>query len=338
MFPYKALLVLPIMFVIFVSGCTNPIGPGNVQSGGGITVEFFGPDIQVSEIFSEEPINFQIKFRNTGSVRAEHVFAELFGLDESWCCGTTGVPNEGSWTTNNEKLPNEDGCRYTGSGTTLLPPDQQMGTQGESRVCTWSYRAPTIPRNIPSVPYTPTVRVFYDYKTILVKSITFGSHQDIRGIQDVGGTLPVSTTSSTSSPVSLSMETKSPIRFWTSGSGGEVTFPVDIGISNIGGGMACSAGFGTEKPCKLQSGGEGSKNRIMLKITPDEGLELHDECSEFLNGKLMTLFKGQSNSISCDVSARGLRTTGPVKKAITLEAFYEYVIDTETSISVIGMN
>jgi hypothetical protein len=336
---HELVLIFLLSIVILTSGCTIPIGPNGASSGGGIVIEFFGPDIQVAEIFSNEPINFQVKFRNTGSQTAQNVFAELLGLDESWCCNSVGLPSEGPWTSSNEKLPNEVECRYTGLGESLSPPNQQMGTTGEDMICTWSFVAPSFPKNIPSVPYTPTARIYYTYDTTLIKSITFGSHQDIRAIQDIGGTLPASTTSTTSSPVSITMDTKSPIRFWTSvGGGGEVTFPIDISIVNSGGGMACASRFSLDslhQSCKRKSG-EESKNKVVLKITPDSGLELNQECYEFINGKVINLYKGDSNSISCDVTARGLKTTGPIQKSITIEAHYEYAIDTETSIRVVG--
>ena len=329
----RYLAVLSILFVIAVSGCISP----QAQSGG-VTIEAFTTDLQVSEIYSGEPVAFQLKFRNTGSVRAENVFAELFGLDESWCCELVGISNEGPWTSSKEKLPNEEGCRYSGQGLSLLPPDPQAGTSGETSTCTWSYRTPSIPKNLPSVPFTPTVRLYYTYKTIVSELITFGSHQDLRAVQNTGGTLPVSTTSSTASPISLSLQTKSPIRFWTSGDGtGEVTFSVVIDINNAGGGMACASDSGLFKSCKLPVGGEGSKNKIILKITPGSGLQLQGECSDFVGGKIITLWKGESNSISCDVKATGLEQTGSVQRTITVEASYEYAIDSSITIRIVGV-
>ncbi|UCD07099.1 MAG: hypothetical protein JSW41_04690 [Candidatus Aenigmatarchaeota archaeon] len=329
----KCLAIFSILFIILVSGCIFPSQP---QSGG-VVIEAFTTDIQVPEIYSGEPISFQLKFRNTGSLTAENVFAELFGLDESWCCDMVGIPGEGPWL-NNEKLPNEDECRYTGQGTSLLPPDPDAGTSGESQICTWSYKAPQIPENLPSVPYTVAARLFYTYKTTLVKSITFGSHQDLRTIQNIGGTLPASTTRSTRSPISITMQTKSPVRFWTASGGmGEAKFPIEIDITNVGGGMACASESGLLKSCKLLVGGEESKNKIILKITPGTGLELQDECSDFRNGKPIILWKGESNSIACDVKATGLEPKGPVQKMITVEAFYEYATDTEISIRLVGI-
>jgi hypothetical protein len=333
----KYLVILPILFIILVSGCTFPINPPQPQAGG-LVVEAFVTDLQVSEMYSGEPVTFQLKFRNTGSLKAENVFAELFGLDESWCCEMVGIPGEGPWI-NKEKLPNEEKCRYPGEGFSLLPPDPQAGTQGETFTCTWSYKAPAIPKNLPSVPYIPTTRLFYTYKTILSKTITFGSHQDLRAVQNIGGTLPASTTSSTISPISISMQIKSPIMFWTTSYGtGEVTFPIEIDITNVGGGMACASESGLPKSCKLLVGGEKSKNRVILKITPGAGLELQDECMDFKNGETITLWRGQSNSIACDVKAIGLEPKGPVQKTITIEAAYEYAIDTDTSIRVVGVD
>ena len=335
-----ALLLFSILIVVVVSGCiipTLPISP-TTPSAGGLGVESFTTDLQLSEFYSEEPITFQIKFRNTGSMKANNVFAELLGLDEDWCCDDIG---EGSWTIGKEKLPNEDKCRYTGDGFTMDPPNSDMGTQGESAVCSWSYMTPDIPKNIPSVPYHPSVRLFYSYKTIFQRTITFGSHQDLRNIQDLGGSLPVSSGVVTSSPVLLTLNVNSPVRFWTTGTGiGEVTFPIEINIENVGGGVACATDSFISKSCKSAHGGQEAKNKIKLKIDVGSDLTLGEECQEFGSGygNIVSLWKGKSNSITCDVKVSGLTNTGSVQKKITLEAVYEYTIDSDMEIRVTGKN
>ncbi len=332
-----ALLLFSVLVVIVVSGCISPISP-ITPSAGGLSVESFTTDLQLSEFYSEEPITFQIKFRNTGSVKAENVFAELLGLDEDWCCDDIG---KGPWTGGKEKLPNEDKCRYTGDGFTMDPPNPEMGTQGESAVCSWTYMTPDIPKNIPNVPYHPSVRLFYSYKTIFQRTITFGSHQDLRNIQDLGGSLPVSTGTLTSSPILLTLDVNSPVRFWTTSTGnGEVTFPIEISIENIGGGVACATKSSIHKSCKSTQGGQEAKNKIRLKINVGPDLMLGEECQEFgsVDGNVVSLWKGKSNAITCDVKVSGLMNTGSVQKKITLEAAYEYVIDSDMEIKVTGKN
>ena len=171
----KTLSWIPILLLVLVvcaSGCTN-----TKTAGKGVIIEAFEPDHP--EIYSGEPVVFRLLVRNTGSVEARNVHAELLGIDEDWCCKPAGTPEEkGRWL-NREKLPNEEECRYNGEGFSLAAPDPSMGTSGGTHTCTWSYRAPTIERGF-SLTYRPTARVFYTYSTTTTKLITFGSSAELR--------------------------------------------------------------------------------------------------------------------------------------------------------------
>ncbi|MCK4714477.1 MAG: hypothetical protein KAT35_02805, partial [Candidatus Aenigmarchaeota archaeon] len=65
-------VLLSIFSVLAVSGCTTP-----VQTGSGVVIQEFTPGF--TEIYPGEPIVFYLKFKNTGSVEATNVFAEVLG-------------------------------------------------------------------------------------------------------------------------------------------------------------------------------------------------------------------------------------------------------------------
>lgn len=324
------LLVLLLLAVLLVSGCTT----GQTTAGNGVAVKEFAPEF--SEIYAGEPVNFRLLLKNEGSVEADNVHAELLGLDEDWCSsGATQCDlSEGNRM---EKLPNEAECRYQGDGFNMLAPDLQRGTSGSSHICTWTYKAPPIPQGF-TISYTPAVRVFYTYTSGVIKLINFGSSSELRTIQDTGGKLPTETVSTTNSPVQLSIETKGPIRFWQDEQ--KVIFPLEITIKNVGGGVACATkGTSSVKGACKATSGEDPKNKVRIKINfgaNNDNMELFTECQEFLTGKTISLWKGQSNSVVCEVAASDLSLGATMQRMINVQAIYEYYTDTSSSIKVIG--
>ncbi|MCJ7816466.1 MAG: hypothetical protein MUP55_01290 [Candidatus Aenigmarchaeota archaeon] len=332
-------LALPVLAIVLVSGCTT----GQTTGGSGVVVKEFAPEF--TEIYAGEPVTFRLLVKNEGSIDAINGHAELLGLDEDWCgsqmdkCTTSqgGRP---------EMLPNEELCRYTYSkGFKLLAPDPQRGTQGGTQICTWTYKAPPIQQGF-TIPYTPTVRTFYSYKSGAVKLITFGPSRELRTIQDTGGKLPTETKSQTSSPIMLDIQTQGPIRFWPEEKA--VVFPLEITIKNVGGGVACAdeklnyvEKSSKDNKCRALAAGEVSKNRVKIKInfgsdSSNTKMELSQECKDFKDGKLVSLWKGQSNSVVCDVTALGLVSENTIQRMITAEAVYDYYTDISSSITVIG--
>jgi len=331
------LLALPVLAIILVSGCTT----GNTTSGTGVVVKEFAPEF--TEIYAGEPVNFRLLLKNEGSVEAKNVHAELLGLDEDWC-SSDATKCETSTGNRLERLPNEKECQYKlGGGFNMLAPDPQRGTSGSSHICTWTYTAPPIQKGF-TITYTPTVRVFYSYNSGVVKLINFGSSSELRTIQDTGGKLPAETKSQTSGPITLDIQTQGPVRFWQDEQ--RVIFPLEITITNVGGGVACAAGGSNvedmKDACKSTVSGEDAKNKIKLRINfgsdkSSEKMKLLDECEMFMSyGKTISLWKGQSNSIVCEVEASALSLGATIQRMIQATADYEYYTDTSSSIKVIG--
>jgi hypothetical protein len=317
--------ILPLIIMLF-SGCTSI----TTASGKGVMVKEFAPDF--SEIYSGEPVTFRLLLKNEGSVEAKGAHAELLGLDEDWCSSTGGCRSSGGGRL--EKLPNEPECQYEGGGFSMPAPNPLMGTAGGTQICTWTYSAPVLDKGF-TITYMPVARVFYSYKSAVTKLITFGSTSELRRMQDSGGTLPSETSSSTESPVQLSIQTSGPIRFWED----SVAFPLEVTITNAGGGIPCSSGAashdGMKDACKAGVSGEDAKNKVTLRITMDSMTKLMDEeCQPLESGKTISLLKSQ-NSFVCDIEASGLSEI-PSQRTIKVEAFYEYFTDTQTTIKVTG--
>lgn len=292
--------------IVFVSGCTT------IESGNGIAIQDFGPDLP--DAISGEEVSFLARVKNTGSQTASKVYADLLGISSDWHGEQVGNgPRD-----NGEKLPEEEECRYT-NGFSLLPPDPQYGTEGSSHICTWKYLAPQLPQGA-SLTYSPILRVYYAYQSETVKLVNILSRNQLRSVQDSGGALPSETVSQSRSPIKLDVETPGPVR----ASHDTVDFQIKITLTNLDSGTACYPNSIEE--CR---GGNANWNRIKISIKTPPSMSASD-CGDII----LDLFKGMSNSITCTITAGGIDLGIPNQVTITVTADYMYIIDKQASISV----
>ncbi len=312
----SAILILPV-FLVLVSGC---ISSPAVEKGNGVIIKEFSPTF--TEIYPNEPVTFNLKIKNVGSVEAEGVFAEILGIDNDWYDSsfTTGGP----WLYN-EKLPDQVACRYNQEHGDLLSPNEQYGTEGESMTCSWTYRAPDIPEGTNTV-YDVWARVFYTYSTITIKSITAGSQAEIRRYTDEDKQIPISTVSTTNSPIQLSISTLEPVRYWED----TTQIPIRIGINNAGGGTPCR-----KDQCKDREHFEESWGKVTVRVGLTDGMNLLDDCSEFESGKDLLILPNEENSVTCTLELSDLGGQGFQQRMISLSAEYSYFIDAKTSIKIL---
>ncbi len=299
MYRNLTLLLLGALFVSLVSGCTSPLSGGS-SMGSGVVIEDFSPDF--SRVSSGEPFQLMLRIRNTGSKTARNVNVELYNVGQEFAC--TG------------------GCGIINS---LLPPDTESGSRGESRTCIWECTAPYgSPPGI-SVSYNPSVRVRYGYSSDVVRTITLASQDEIRDLQDSGRTLPVDTVSSSSSPVRMDVELNSPVRYWEGR--GTISSPLSISVTNVGGGTVCYPDCGSPE----------NMNRVVVEsqnILGDMGIE---ECDIGIAGKPVTLWQGSGRTVRCNLVIYGLTPSfSRVKKTFRVRSEYEYSITRDTALEVAG--
>ena len=335
------------VFLILISGCIT--GPA-ATTGNGVIIKDY--DVEFSDAYGGECIDFGILIKNTGSVTAENIFVELLGLDEDWydsdqiswgrgCRSQDG----GAWD-RREKRANEPECRFDaykstevgGSGgysITLLPPDPLRGTNGEEKHCTWTYMAPRLPKDT-DITYTPTMRVYYQYHTDVIKAITLMSKDEMKNLIEQGKTLPIDTQSSSSSPIKIDVVTSTPIRMYSD----SIEFPITINIENVGGGVAC-VGRGSDEnynnwdsiqDCRPSQEPDKSWNKLMLEIDAGSGISLSSDCD--IQNPII-LYKGDTNSITCTATVDSIPLER-IQKMIHVRADYNYFIDKEIQITVHG--
>ena len=320
-----------ILLVILVSGCTS--SETTVEFGNGVIVKEYGPEF--SDVYSGECVDFNILIKNTGSVDAEKVFAELLGLDQDWydndeiswgkgCTSSGGGP----WV-NREKVSNEQGCRYTSGGRDLLAPDAMWGVDGETMICSWTYMAPKLPEHM-TIDYYPTARVFYTYHTDVSREITLMSSQEMRDYVNSNTPLPTDTQVSTHAPIQIDVVAATPLRVFSD----RVEFPIEIRINNVGGGVACigSSRWDDVSSCKTHDASE-TWNKLKLEVKSGNYIDVSSDCRDID----ITLYKGKDNTIRCDatVSISSLPASR-TKDIIEVKAYYNYFLDQEMEITVHG--
>lgn len=311
--------------VILISGCVLPTWnpfDSNTPAGAGVVIENFGPDF--TEVYSGEPVRFTLNVKNTGSVKAENGFAELLGIDQTW--GDPGSPLYNEST--REMFPNEMRCRYTVKDITLLPEDPESGVTGGEETCTWDYIAPPVYTG-GSNSYTAKARFFYSYSSSAIKTITMVPREEIKVIQNQGGSLPADTHSSTNSPVVFSIETGSPIRTYAD----KVEFPIVITAKNAGGGTVCSS----INHCKALGGREWYRVNFDMSLPAGLSFAPGSACADEKE-RIFMLMGPKEQSMSCKIIADTSQQMGASQKNIEINADYGYFVEKSADIVVYASN
>ncbi|NOX71870.1 MAG: hypothetical protein GXO64_04205 [Candidatus Micrarchaeota archaeon] len=306
------LLAIIILGIFSFAGCTGfNFQLGNVYYSSNPGVKY---GISIVSFTTETPVLlpneegvFEVKMKNVGSVRSTRGFAELLGLDQSWS------------RTGKEILPNEDDCKYTNGGRiSLLPQDDNTGALGGEYVCTWNYKAPDL--SLGEIEFKPIARVYYNYSTTSISSVTIVPKEEMRSFMENGGALKSDIISQTRSPIRLTLNPKSPIKTYQ---GGKYEFPVEIKIENVGGGTVC---LNVEK-CKKAQGGY-IWNDIILHLELPNGIENIDcPMDEEVH------IPGKSQVIGCRLKiVDDVETV--TQKYITLYSEYGYFTDKAMTVKV----
>ena len=298
-------LILPIVAVMFVSGCTTPTG----ASGPGIVVLNWEPDH--SSVESYDDVQLRLKVQNQGGEEAYNVRALItvltFGGDE-WLL--------------RDKAPEVFIADY------MIAPNPRYSTQGETQELIWYLTAPVLPEGITQT-YSPGVRVFYDYLTTAVKPVTVVSEDALRQLQDTGGSLPTGPSQFSGGPLSVTVTTGKHIKV---GDNMIREFPITIYIENTGGGIPYWGG----QQSMVYGIPEQEEYWVNLAVQLPPGLEFAT-CQEYSGaGSPVQLFKGRTAEVTCKLA---IPTPPPVAQegTIKLELLYSYAIDRSTSITVKGI-
>jgi len=221
------------------------------------------------------------------------------------------LKNMGSFEVSDAKAHMELGewtCNSASESFRLVAPDPDAATEGEERAFSWKCTAPTIQQGM-KIPYDARAEVEYKYKSISSQSLTVVPTSELISLKNAGRSLPSESESQSHSPVKLDIEVKGPIRLKD---GGSAEFPVMIKISNIGGGIV-------------------KDSQIDLKV---EGAGAIIKQGSDCDQRALALWKGQSQTITCQMSAN--RVDSMTVSRIVATAEYSYIISSSAKVEVTG--
>ena len=313
--------ILPILLVVAASGCTIPfLGSdpfnSNTPAQTGAIIEEFSPDY--ANVHSGEEVTFRMKVKNTGSLTLQEGFAEVLGIDQVW---TGSAGNVG------EIFPLEQNCRHDIRKITLLPADAERGTAGGETVCTWKYKAPDVVSGL-SITANPRVRFYYSYKSSTVKTITIASREELKALEQQGKSMPSESYSKTNSPISIDIETTTPIRTYED----KVEFPVVFKVKNIGGGTVCKLNsYDCKKKNPTGLGENDNWNKVVVKINLNGQLSFSDQTCV---PPTITFVGNEPQTFSCKIVANVQGQVGISQRQIEANAEYGYFIDKTTEVIV----
>ena len=296
-----AFLILPLLAVVAISGCTGT--SGGATFGPGVVILNWEPTFSAVE--EGDNVQFRLRIQNQGEVLATAVDPQIIGITpEDW------------------KMSSYSGYMAQGE---LVPPDRYRNTEGEIRQDTYDAEAPDLPRGTTQT-FTPQIRVYYHYTTTASKLVTLVNDQELKRLQDKGQTLSSKDTISSSGPLKVTVNAGKFIKAKEMG-GVSREFPISIEIQNIGGGVVSTRG--------------ASMNDYEVEFdipTTNSGRLNIGNCmagGSAYGGSTVTLWKGQSATVTCTATiSSSLLATEEVNMRIVLE--YDYYIDASTSVTVTG--
>lgn len=306
-------LLLPILAVVMISGCTTP--GGGQASGPGVVILAWEPDH--TSVESDDDVQLRLKVKNQGGEQAEMVSAVLTGITLG---GDEWFPKTG-----NLEVPIQ---------SILLPPNPRYGTEGEEATFIWELSAPLLPEGITRT-YTPGVRVLYNYVTTAVKPITLVNEDELRRLIDTGGSIPSQPSQHSGGPLSVSVVTGKHIKV---SNDNMQLVPITIHIENTGGGIPFY--YGSTYGASVYGIPEEAEYYVSLAIELPPQLGFAGKCNEFggtgftMGGNVL-LWKGRSADVTCELNILSVPAFTE-ESSIKLYLAYSYAIDRSTMVSVKG--
>jgi uncharacterized repeat protein (TIGR01451 family) len=321
--------------VVAISGCTG--NNNGISTGPGVQIVSWTPSL--STVDSGDQLEFRLQVQNKGDVPAQDVNAVVMGiLPEDWHLET----QEGSVTNAG------DGQFF--HADELLGPDKSQNIDSSPTEVTISAIAPSLSRG-QILQYNPQVRVFYTYDTSASTLLTVVNDQELKRLQDQGKTLATGTTTQSTGPLTVTINTGKFLKAKTiSGSPISRTFQITVNIQNSGGGVLSPnlLGSGIPNENTLQSDDYKAdfaigttSNRLTLdcpSLKNDISIMLQIP-SELLNVKsgVIKFFQGKSSSVTCTVTINNVPLSQE-QDEIKVLLDYDYYIDSSTTITVNGQD
>ena len=280
---------------VVLAGCVGQ--PGGTAGGGtaGLILTSFSPE--VPEVESGQSVSFTTIVKNVGdiTVTSGNAKIDIIGLDD--------------WTGDKTKTVDID----------LRRADPSRQEEGGEFLHDFPLTAPTGKQV--TLSYTPTARLSYFYETISTIQMKFVTRELTRTNPNEQSTATVTTTSG---PFLVTVKGKLPII--QSGDNVKVSFQLEI--QNVGGGKAF-AGIGLEAA-------SNEADLISITVPQIQGVTI-PACTPIstTNQSPPRLIGGKSRLLSCTLTFSKVPAAGFATSNFDLNLAYNYLIDTQSSVTVL---
>jgi hypothetical protein len=317
----KWLLIL-LVFIVILSGCTFPGGGGGAQtvSGNGIVITKFSPDF--SEIRSGEPIMLTLSIQNVGGAIANNIVAQIFG----------GVSSGTGWV-----FDADTPATKALTPSSLRPADPVNNLPGESLDYVWRVTSPAGLKVKTS--YDAGIRVYYIYNTSAIATVRFYTNSYLKSLpqtqyQSLIKSAGVISQASSAGPISISFSTGArPLVIY--GTPGE-TYALQITFNNVGSGNAIdptSTPWPNSEYRNLYYITYTLKtNGLILNCPKQDGTQTGDTTS--FSDKIL-LAGGKLKTVFCTIKSPGSAVINSQDYTINVEASYGYFVESKATINVL---
>lgn len=317
LFVVSKFVMIFVVFVVLVSGCTELGGDfaSSFAMGDGLQINSF--EFKPTRLVSGQATILKLELQNMGSVNIGNVFVYLYGLSEEWYDGSSMIGD----------VVASDLKKFD-IGSSLRAADPELKTEGDKRVVVWKLNSPEELMEGTEFVHKAYARVCYPYKTSAIATVEVIGEDEWLVMEQTGkySQYPIKVEQS-AGPIQISIESMQPVI----ASNG---INMELKISNVGEGIAfagqvydCSQIFDSDtldvsehlNNVKFEFGGGGSMS-----------------CS--VNGVvdgIIPLLRGQEKKIT--ITCDGLTSTMPKQEInMDIEVTYNYYIDSETSVVILG--
>jgi hypothetical protein len=321
----KAAILVSILAVLLVAGCTVPgvpgLGGGSSTSIGGNGLEITSFSSEPTTVYSNNTVRVTMEIQNLGGTSVllgnPHSFVYLTGSNMKLDASDLIYWRGGSATTDKQS------CRpFTKNMTSA---DAVKGTEGRIETMKWSLIAPKVD---PGQTRTDTIigRVYTDYETAVNGNIWVYQQSEADAAKASGRSLNRASFTSTSGPVAVSVSVNpDPVIVY---SDGDRTTTLTIRISNTASGTIYKSGFEacTSGPATIDSDSQLNKVDVVVTAPDFSGISACNTEAELIAGKPTT--------VVCDLTAPSVPTFGSFP--VSIKVNYGYFTERTATVVVQG--
>ena len=262
---------------------------------------------------SSDRFTLSLDVENTGGSEAADVVAFLHGIPIG---------------TGDDSFKLTSGANPRTLTVSLSPPDERSNLRGDIESTDWDMRAPDLPEGI-TQPYEARARLLYRYKTTASTTVTALTSDEHRRLRERGDTIPSQTdTIVTKGPLVATIDARAPVVIEDDTD----RIRLIVNIEVLQSGSVFNPDYGGYKT----DGGvpEEELDKVRVRLFAPGVSATDEECAPLNEDTLVTLRRGTSTSLSCELKTASF--IGRKDIAVRTELTYNFLTDVTTTLTVAG--